>query len=492
MLSKFTHVDRIYKINKNTCEFFHYFFDRINKKNPLKDEVYELQKFISDKFGDMFKKELLKYYHDNNFMDFSLVFIDGHVIAYFGKEAFQKLKHSTRNKIIKGLEVFNFSDKNGRIFYFNADHDVDGMQKNIEKLIEVFDKIIGLENMGILVFDRGGFSGHLFKKLSNKKIKFITLAVQNPKIQEQIDRLREVKKFVELKTQEGKKYTIGTLNIEGKEYRALLILHIESGEISPFITTLPKEELSDEELLSYYSMHWRQEQEHNAGKKLGSDMHTKALQDLEFDDTTKIKRKQELKRTIESKKNEIVKLTIEARRLAGRELSLQSKIKPKSKQTDNKLVREDIKYIDKRLKVIKKTITTLEKEIKKSERRLRQIPDNPKKKKYKFGPIDYGLSIVNLASNLNSKIVKIFSNGDKKYQLATLRSIIYCASAQVWEDEKYINIEYMGIRQDKDLEGIQRLCGYFNQKRPKLHGKIMRFSVRLNLEKTGKIRSAKN
>ena len=131
-------MNKIYKVNKNIKRCFNYFFASKSKLNPLKDDVYELQKNISDIQGRDLKESLLKYYYENDFLDLTLTFIDGHVIAYFGKESFQKLKHSTRNAIMKSMEVFNFSDRRGRIFYFRADHDVEGMQKNIE----IFEKNI--------------------------------------------------------------------------------------------------------------------------------------------------------------------------------------------------------------------------------------------------------------------------------------------------------------------------------------------------------------
>ena len=65
LLTKFTSVDRIYKINKQNRRFFSFFFNQ--KNNPLKDEIYELQKSISDKFGQEFKEKLLKYYYENSF-----------------------------------------------------------------------------------------------------------------------------------------------------------------------------------------------------------------------------------------------------------------------------------------------------------------------------------------------------------------------------------------------------------------------------------------
>ncbi len=483
----FSPIDRIYKINKNILHYFYYFFNRDEEKNPLKDEIYELQKKIPDNFGQKIKETLLRYYHDNNFLDLSLVFIDGHVIAYFGKEAFQKLKHGTKDKILKALEVFNFSDKNGRIFYFRADHDVEGMQKNIEKLLDEVNEIIGLEKIEILVFDRGGFSGKLFKKLQYKyKIKFITLAVQyvgEDGIKEQIRKRRKKAKFRKLNGVENRKYAIGKLEIDRKKYRALFILNIETNEISPFITTITEEKLSNEELLSCYSMHWKQEQEHNAFRKIGGDAHAKTMQDIEFDDTTKIERKKELRNKINRLKNETVRLEREAKRLEGKKIYLTSKIKPKSKQTDNKLIRRDIKDTDKRLKNIKKKFKLIMPEIKKAEKSLKRIPENPKKKKYKYGPVDYSISIVNLANNLNSKIVEISSKDKKKYQLATLKSWLYSSSAKVWENEKYIYIEFINIRQERNIKGIKRLCEHFNKKNVRLHGKMMRFSVEEDEEK---------
>lgn len=487
MLSKFSSVDRVYKINKNISQFFYYFFGRVEKRNPLKDEIYEFQKSMSDSLGQKFKEELLRYYSDNNFMDFTLTFIDGHVIAYFGKEAFQKLKHSTRNKIIKALEVFNFSDKKGRIFYFRADHDVEGMRTNIERLLNEVADIIGLDKITILVFDRGGFSGPLFRKLNEKyALKFITLVTKNETINEQIKEIKKKVNFEELIGNPKKKYAINTLNVDEIDYRALLVLNTDTKEISPFVTNMDETELSNEELLRNYSMHWRQEQEHNAFTKMGGNMHSKALQDLEFDDTTKIKQKTKLKNKINKKENEIIRLNLEARRWMGKKLCLTSKIKPKSKQTDNKLVRREIKDVEKRLKEIDDTVKELFSEVEKAKKRLEKIPENPKKKKYKSGPVDYSLSIVNLANNLNSKLVEIKSNGKKKYQLATLKSILYCASAQILEDDIYIHIEYINIRQNKDLEGVQRLCDFFNSKNVELHGKIMRFSVRSEEEKQEK------
>lgn len=486
LLSKFSPIEMPYKINKNINRFLYYFFDRGDERNPLKDDVYDLQKKIPNDLGQKMKEELLRYYYDNNFLDLTLTFIDGHVIAYFGEQAFQKLKHTTRGKIMKALEVFNFSDKNGRIFYFRADHDVEGMQKNIEELLIAFDRVISLKKIGILVYDRGGFSGELLAKLWGKyKISLITLAIKGEGIQEQISKIKNRKRFRKLNGVENKKYIVDKLKIKKINYRCLLILNTETNKISPFITTMEEKDLSNEELLQYYSMHWKQEQEHNAFIKLGGDMHAKALQDMEFDDTTKINQKAELKNKINRLKNETVRLDLEARRLGGKKIFLESKIKPKSKRTDKKLIRREIKDIDKRLKEIEKVVKDLSSEVDKAKNRLKRIPKDPKKKKFKYGPVDYSISIVNLANILNSMLVEIGSNGKKKFQLATLKSTIYRMSAEIREDDRFIYIEYINIRQNTDIEFVERACNYFNPKDVRLHGKIMRFSVRQE-EENGK------
>ena len=207
--------------------------------NPLKDEIYDLQKSISDELGQKLKEILLKYYYENDFLDLTLTFIDGHIVAYFGKESFQKLKHSTRNEIIKAMEIFNFSDKRGRIFYFKTDHDVKGMQFNIEKLLLEVRNVIGLDKIKILVFDRGGFSHNLFNRLNKMfNLNFITLAVKNPKVVKQIEHIIKQKKFNKFNSKSTNEYMIATLKMESKNYRTLLVRNRGDDKIHPFITNM--------------------------------------------------------------------------------------------------------------------------------------------------------------------------------------------------------------------------------------------------------------
>lgn len=480
LFSLFTPVNKIYKLNKNIKNCFNYFFDFDSKLNPLKDDVYELQKNIPDIKGQELKKSLLKYYYENNFLDLTITFIDGHIIAYFGNESFQKLKHSTRNAIIKSMEVFNFSDKHGRIFYFKADHDVEGMKKNIELLLYDVEKIIGLDKVKILVFDRGGYSKKLFNMLNKEfNLKFITLAVKSKKIQKQIDNIIKNNIFETLKGNNEKQFIISTLNIGETNYRTLLIRNKPDGKIHPFITNMNIKELSNQELLQYYSMHWNQEQEHNAFGKLGGNMHSKALQETDFEDTTKINRSIKITNKINKLTSKSIQLNQELKRITGLKIALTSKIRPKSKQTDNKIVRKQLADYNTRIKEIRKNTITINDELNKLENRLKKIPANPTKKKFKHGPVDYSISITNLANNLNSKLMEIATKGNDKFQLSTLIGSFYSISANVSEDEKTIYVEYFNMRQKKQITMIKNLCDYFNQKNIKLREKIIKFAIKI-------------
>lgn len=479
ILSLFTSVNRVYKINKVSELCFSYFFDPNHKKNPVKDEIYENQKTVTDDEGPTLKEKLLCYYHKNDFLDLSLTFIDGHIIAYFGKEAFQKLKHSTRNNYCKALEIFNFSDKSGRIFYFKADHDVNCMASNIEQLLIEVERIIGLDKVKIVAFDRGGNSYELFKKLTTKfKINFITLVTKNSKITAQIKDIVSNNNFKTVAHKSEDEFITSTLNLKGTSYRALLIRNKGTKKIHPFITNMNDSELSDEDLLKSYSMHWNQEQEHNAFGKLGGNMHTKCLQEKNFVDNNKIKKGDSYKTFLNSKKGEIRDIDRHIDEIKLQISNLKSKIKPKSKQTDNKTKRKYISFYKKEIRHFKKQKKEVNKKIKSILSKIKRIPENPVLKKFKKGPVDYGISIVNLANNLNHKLIEIATKGKEKYQLSTEIGTFYNISAEVSETSETIFVEFFNVKQKKQVDMVKNLCQYFNKKDVKLREKTIKFSIK--------------
>jgi hemerythrin superfamily protein len=248
------------------------------------------------------------------------------------------------------------------------------------------------------------------------------------------------------------------------------------------------EELSNIELIQYYSMHWNQEQEHNAFGKLGGNMHSKALQEIEFEDTTKIKSSIKISNKINKLKSNLIQMNQELKRIESLKMSLTSKIKPKSKRTDNKIVKKQIRDYNNRTKNISNKIFETNDEINKLKKRLDKIPENPSKKKFKYGPVDYSISITNLANNLNSKLVEVATKGKDKFQLSTLIGSFYSISAEVFEDENNIYVEYFNIRQKKQINMVQNLSEYFNPKNIKLRGKTLNFSIKSE-KPTGKIRN---
>jgi len=479
ILSLFTPVNKIYKINKITKRCFTYFFNFKHNLNPRKDDIYEIQNTVSDELGQKIKDKLLKYYHENDFLDLSLTFIDGHVIAYFGKKAFQILKHSTRNDYLKALEIFNFSDKKGRIFYFRADHGAKGMAYNIEQLLIEVERIIGLKNVKLLAFDRGGRSYQLYKDLTLKfKLNFITLVIKTDPITKQINEIISKNNFKTIAHKSKDEYLSTRLVLDGKSYRALLVRDKVKKKIHPFITNMNFEELSDDELLKNYSMHWRQEQEHNAFGKLGGNMHAKVLQEQDFIDTNKIKKKQDYMSILGTTRGKIRDIERRIEQIKMFKSNIQSKIIPKSKQTDNKTKRKNISFYKKELKNLLKEKNDFELKTISLSKKISNIPDEPTLKRFKSGPVDYSISIINLVNNLNSRLVEIGTKGKRKFQLSTLVGTFYSIQAYVSENSETIFVEYFNIKQNEQISMVQNLCSYFNKKNVKLRGKTIKFSIK--------------
>ena len=158
---------------------------------------------------------------------------------------------------------------------------------------------------------------------------------------------------------------------------------------------------------------------------------------------------------------------------------MKSKIKPKSRRTDNKIIRKQILDYNNRVKLITKNRLDVNTEINELKKRLDKIPDIPMKKKFKHGPVDYSISITNLANNLNSKLIEIATKGKDKFQLSTLIGSFYSISANVLEDENNIYVEYFNIRQQKQISMVNNLCDYFNPKKIKLRKKTLHFYVKV-------------
>ncbi len=310
-------------------------------------------------------------------------------------------------------------------------------------------------------------------------MKFITLAVKSKLIKKQIDKIIKKNCFQNLEKSSEKQFILCSLNIGGTVYRTLLIRNKINGKIHPFITNMTFEELSNIELIQYYSMHWKQEQEHNAFGKIGGNMHSKVLQETDFEDKTKIKNSIRISNKINKLHSNLIRLNQELKRINSLKINLTSKIKPRSKRTDNKLVRKQNYNSNNRIKEILKNISDVNNKINKLEKRLAKIPNNPTKKKFKHGPVDYSISITNLANNLNSKLIEIATKRKNKFQLSTLIGSFYSISAKVSEDENNIYVEYFNIRQQQQINMVQNLCDYFNPLNVKLREKFLKFSIKL-------------
>jgi len=80
---------------------------------PSKDDIYEFQKRIDEDAVEKLVDNIACTLHKHGVIDLNIVFIDGHVIAYFGKANISKIKHTIRGRIMKGIEMFSANDIGG-------------------------------------------------------------------------------------------------------------------------------------------------------------------------------------------------------------------------------------------------------------------------------------------------------------------------------------------------------------------------------------------
>ena len=98
------------------------------------------------------------------------IFMDGHVIRYYGKEKIPKGYHQQSNCAVKGRVQYYMHSAEGKPLYFEINDFYNDFREIINKLIEELKRTIGEKYKTYLyVFDRGGYSYKEFKYLDEEK-----------------------------------------------------------------------------------------------------------------------------------------------------------------------------------------------------------------------------------------------------------------------------------------------------------------------------------
>ena len=120
-----------------------------------------------------FLTQLARRYQEIGSVELGVLYFDGHFIPYHGDKNLAKGFFSQRRLAVCGQNQFFLNDSKGRPIFFWLKPADTTLRKMIPVAVQQIKRLTGQETFTI-VFDRGGFSSTLFRKLDKSNIKFLT------------------------------------------------------------------------------------------------------------------------------------------------------------------------------------------------------------------------------------------------------------------------------------------------------------------------------
>ncbi len=280
-------------------------------------------------------------------------YIDCHKKVVWTKKNIPKGLHATRNKILKCLDVYFIHDCNGvPILPWSRPGD-SHLVNELLPIVTELEKAVGKDIVKLAIFDREGVSLALFREITKRGKRFITILKDNQYNSEEDFTFEKnsVWESVTIKTAKGqKRYKIkdGTKVLvdreSGREYkvRAILAKDLTTGQMPVFITNIMKsEEPNAKQIVRKYIKRWDQE---NSFKQMKPGLY------LDTNHGTK---------SVVLKENRVIKRKIE---------KLEGEITAK-----NKMIISAKAFINKRLDSIRKKKGIMRNKLQQTKKRLKLI-----------------------------------------------------------------------------------------------------------------------
>jgi transposase len=189
-------------------------------------------------------------------------YIDGHFCPYSGMHPLRKGWNARRRLAEPGQTDVYIHDAAGRALFFVNRPLNDHLSKVLPALLQEIRAVAKGQQI-LLIFDRGGYSGPLFKKLKDEGIDFITY-LKGRKAKRRFPAERFARRWWEAVDPAGVKktkrhvyriYEKGT-QVRGAGLLRTLVLHDKDGQI-PVLTNLG--EMPSAKVVHLLKMRWRQE-----------------------------------------------------------------------------------------------------------------------------------------------------------------------------------------------------------------------------------------
>jgi transposase len=124
--------------------------------------------------ADIFGQELAKRRLEGRESVLGFLYLDGHVRVYNGKRKLSKAYVAQRLLVMPATTDYWVNDQDGEPVLVVTTPAKKGLVKMLEPIVEEINGLVGKDRRLCIVFDRGGWSPHLFQKLIKEEVDIIT------------------------------------------------------------------------------------------------------------------------------------------------------------------------------------------------------------------------------------------------------------------------------------------------------------------------------
>ncbi len=139
----------------------------------LKTVRRKLQELAEQKQGHRVVMEMAHRYVDGDIVDVGVLYADGHMKPYYGSRSLGEVWSPQRRMPVTGIQQYFINDEKGRPLFFLAAQPNQSLTQMLPRLVEHIRSVIG-EREFTLVFDRGGYSPKVFRRLREDKVQIIS------------------------------------------------------------------------------------------------------------------------------------------------------------------------------------------------------------------------------------------------------------------------------------------------------------------------------
>jgi hypothetical protein len=464
-------------------------------KSPLKDDIYDFFKLLTEDECECFVDELARCYKKAGLIEGLVVFFDNHTIPYYGGVPIGFVYHATRNMPIKGIHLAQINDFNGNFILFKLIPSTTEFANILVELLERMKRVLNITVPLTLVVDREAEGLPLFQELCRQNVYFTVVITKNSKTTKEMESIS--KSDFKERFRDKEKITETEITLKGIPFRAGVILH-ENGKRYGFRTTIPKENTPDIKVIAgFIPARWRQE---NKFEELKNGENGDKIARYEFINAPNIhlqnkyeelqkqlqkaegrrekkegelgtlrKRYEKKNRTYEKrlrmKDEELDKLEMSLRK-AGERTVFKRRLEKKMKERDG-----IIQYYSVALSKIENKMDDVTEKLKKDnakkekmEEEMKNIDLDAEFFQLNTASTTFNIAVKEAVANVNSELTKRISHDGRPMKVNRAKKVLYGLPGKITMDSSIKTLELAPIRNEAKRVRIGNLCDWLNEK----------------------------